>query len=186
MRSVDILRDEHTGVLTVLDQLERAVQAAESGRPVPADIFGDVQEFFAVFVDRCHHTKEEQALFPMLGPSGTALVKQLEDEHGTGRRLARAYADAVINYAADPTAAPGLARAAREYAAFLRGHIEIETAQLFPLMEGTLTPDEDDEVFREFDEIEEKQIGPGTHERLHGMIDSLAPRIDAVPATAVR
>jgi hemerythrin-like domain-containing protein len=184
MRSVETLQDEHTGVLTVLEQLERAVDAAERGSPVPAAVFSDIGEFFAVFVDRCHHAKEEQAVFPLLGPDGTAVIRRLEAEHGTGRRLARAYADAVVSYAAYPAAAPGLARAAREYSAFLRRHIEVETFDLFPLMARTLTPEEDDELVREFDEIEEKQIGPGTHERLHGMIDSLAPRIDAVPTAA--
>jgi hemerythrin-like domain-containing protein len=186
MRGVETLQDEHTGVLTVLTQLDRAVDAAERGLPVPAAIFSDIQEFFAVFVDRCHHTKEEQAVFPLLGPDGAALIERLEAEHDTGRRLARAYTDAVIDYAAEPAAAPGLARAARDYGAFLRRHIEIEATELFPLMARTLTAEEDDRLVREFDEIEEKQIGPGTHERLHGMIDSLAPRIDGVSAGGAR
>jgi hemerythrin-like domain-containing protein len=186
MRGVETLRDEHTGVLTVLAQLDRAVDAAERGRPVPAAIFSDIQEFFAVFVDRCHHAKEEQAVFPLLGPAGVALSQRLEEEHVTGRRHAGAYADAVAGYAASPATAPDLARAAREYAALLRHHIELETAELFPLMERVLTAAEDDALIRAFDEIEEQQIGPGTHERLHGMIDTLAPRIDSVGAGAER
>jgi hemerythrin-like domain-containing protein len=182
MRGIETLQDEHTGVLTVLTQLDRAVDAAQRGSPVPAAIFSDIQEFFAVFVDRCHHAKEEQALFPLLGPAGAALSERLEEEHVTGRRLARAYADAVAGYAASPATAPDLARAARDYAAFLRRHIELETSELFPLMERTLTAAQDDALVRKFDEIEEQQIGPGTHERLHGMIDTLAPRIDRVSA----
>jgi hypothetical protein len=50
MLTIETLRDEHTGILTVLEQLELAVAAAEHGASVPADVFADVQEFFAVFV----------------------------------------------------------------------------------------------------------------------------------------
>ena len=50
MRTIDTLRDEHAGVLLVLDELKRAVSAAERGAPVPVEVFRDIQEFFAVFV----------------------------------------------------------------------------------------------------------------------------------------
>jgi hemerythrin-like domain-containing protein len=55
----------------------------------------------------------------------------------------------------------------------------LETEQLFPLIERNLSAREDAVAVREFERIEEEQIGPGTHERLHGMIAALAPRIDA-------
>jgi hypothetical protein len=35
------------------DELEQALV------PVPVDVFRDIQEFFDVFEDRCHHAKEE-------------------------------------------------------------------------------------------------------------------------------
>src|SRR5262245_24317508 len=48
MEAIEVLCEEHEGVLTVLNQLERAMSAAERGVPIPADIFGDIQEFFLV------------------------------------------------------------------------------------------------------------------------------------------
>lgn len=185
MLTTETLRDEHNGVLAVLDQLERAVTAAEGSAAIPAPLFADIQEFFAIFVDRCHHGKEEGAVFPALGAAGAMLQARLEDEHAIGRRLAQTYAAAVARYAqADMAAITALSAAARAYAAFLRRHIALETDELFPLIERTFTLAGDAEVVREFETIEEEQIGPGTHERLHGMIAALAPRIDAALAGA--
>jgi hemerythrin-like domain-containing protein len=178
MKTIDTLRDEHNGVLFVLDQLEHAASAAERGTAVPKDVFADVQEFFAIFVDTCHHGKEESELFPRLTtPAGRALVERLEAEHVTGRRLAGAYALAAQAYRPGVAETGALlAAAARDYAAFLRGHIAAETDELFRATEALAAQDE--EVFDAFERVEEERIGPGTHERLHGMIGGLAARIE--------
>lgn len=184
MRTIDTLHAEHDGVLTVLEQLERAVAATEAGTAVPADVFCEIEEFFRVFVDRCHHGKEETSVFPALGAAGKPLVDKLEQDHGTGRTLARAYAAAVEGYRpTDQGTVHGLAVAARAYATFLRAHIALETAELFPLMERTFTADQDAALEQAFEEIEEQRIGPGTHERLHQMIGTLGPRIAAACGT---
>lgn len=183
MNTVATLQAEHNGVLAVLEQLERAIAAAEDGTPVPPDVFIDIREFFAIFVDQCHHTKEEKALFPALGERGAELANRLEAEHSAGRALAARFAAAVDAYAASPGAAAQLAAAARAYDDFLRRHIDLETVELLPLAER-LPAGEDAAVAEAFDRIEQEELGPGTHERLHAMIDTLAPRIDAAIAAA--
>jgi hemerythrin-like domain-containing protein len=178
MQTIETLRAEHEGVLEVLRQLDRAADAAERGSPVPVDVFGDIQEFFAVFVDRCHHGKEEAELFPRLEQRGVReIVDRLETEHVTGRRLAAAYAEAAREYVPGDAASGGrLAAAAREYAAFLRAHIDLENTELFAATEALAADDQ--AIVDAFERIEEEKIGPGTHERLHGMIGSLGKRID--------
>ncbi|MGI8913117.1 MAG: hemerythrin domain-containing protein, partial [Chloroflexota bacterium] len=165
-------------VLAVLDNLERGVGAAAGGSPVPADIFADIQEFFTIFVDRCHTSKEEVEVFSRLDADrDAAVVSSLELEHRSGRDLAAAYGDAVRAYVPGNVAsAVRLAAAARQYGSLLRKHIEHENRELFPVMERTLTAD-DEQLVKAFDRIEEEQIGAGTHERLHGMIDTLPARL---------
>ncbi|MBI3978699.1 MAG: hemerythrin domain-containing protein [Chloroflexi bacterium] len=179
MEAIRTLQDEHNGVLYVLDQLDRAAGAAERGKPVPADVFADIQEFFTVFVDRCHHGKEETAVFPRLSAPAAALVRQLEAEHERGRDLAAAYRDAARSYMpGDAASGLRLATAAHDYAAFLRTHIDLENRELFPIIEQQLARD-DQAVAEAFERIEIEKIGPGTHERLHDMIGGLAARITA-------
>lgn len=178
MQAVEVLRAEHDGVLAVLDRLERAATAAEWGVAVPQDVFIDIQEFFGVFVDRCHHGKEEAELFPRLvGGTNATIVQALAQEHDSGRRLAATYAAAVRSYApGDRRSGARLARASRDYAAHLRAHIERETLELFPAMEASWAAD-DDRLVAAFERIEQQQIGAGTHERLHAMIETLPVRI---------
>jgi hemerythrin-like domain-containing protein len=185
MQTTETLRAEHEGVLVVLEQLERAVAAAERGALVPGDIFRDVQEFFTVFVDRCHHGKEETELFPQLATRGSgALVERLEGDHALGRQLAAGYGQAVDAYTpGDPAAAAQLAATARHYAAFLREHIDLETRQLLPAVESTLA-DHDQALNEAFERIEVERIGAGTHERLHEMIEGLGQRIDPYVGSA--
>ena len=186
MKTVETLRAEHEGVLTVLAQLDRAVAAAEQGVPVPRAIFADIQEFFITFVDHCHHGKEEAEIFPRLEHGATAaLMAQLDEEHTEGHDLAARYIAAVGGYLpGDAASGARLAAAARGYADFLRRHIELEDRELFPAIEASLAG-ADDELVAAFDRIEAEVIGPGTHERLHGMIDSLAGRIDPYVAAPV-
>ena len=107
---------------------------------MPADIFCDIQEFFVVFVDRCHHGKEEAELFPRLeAHSSDTLGRGLEEEHTLGRQLAAAYGEEADAYTPGQiTTAARLASAARAYADFLREHIELETRELCPAVEATL------------------------------------------------
>jgi hemerythrin-like domain-containing protein len=178
MKATGVLRAEHNAALVVLHELEQAATAAAEGAPVPAEVFQDIQEFLATFVDRCHHGKEEAEIFPRLVATGAAdLVQRLEAEHATGRALAAAYAGAVQAYRPGNAASGApLAAAARAYATHLRVHVDRETRELLPAMERTLVIE--DEVLAEvFERIETERIGPGTHERLHAMIEGLAERI---------
>lgn len=175
METINTLQTEHNAVLYVLDRLEEATEAAASGQLVPNDVFTDIEEFFRVFVDRCHHGKEETVLFPKL--IGTGLPQALEAEHAQGRQLATAYAGAVDSYIpGNRASAVALQRSAADYAALLREHIERENAGLFPAIERELSL-QDQALVGAFEEIETERIGAGTHERLHGMIETLAGRI---------
>ena len=175
METTDTLQTEHNAVLYVLDQLMQATSAAAAGQAVPADVFTDVGEFFRVFVDKCHHGKEETVLFPRLSDAG--MRQTLQAEHDHGRQLAKAYAAAVVGYVPGDTAAAALVqRAANEYASLLRQHIARETACLLPTVERELAAD-DNELAEAFERIETERIGAGTHERLHGMIETLPGRV---------
>ena len=74
MEATNTLQVEHNAVLYVLDEVEQAASSAASGQAVPKDVFTDVEEFFRVFVDRCHHSKEEMVLFPRLTSSALPRV----------------------------------------------------------------------------------------------------------------
>ena len=180
-----ILFEEHTAISTVLDYLDRAVAALERGRPVDAGIFRDLDDFFTLFVGRCHHGKEEQLLFPVLGgsPDEVALVQGLEKEHEYGVELAAAYGAAAQEYAVcGLEAAAPLVATARAYAEALRRHIARENADLLPRAARAQSPAKGRDLVAAFERYEDEIMGVGTHERLHHMIDTLGPRLTACGA----
>lgn len=180
-----ILLQEHAAISAVLDYLERAVAALERGQAVDPTLFRDLEDFFTLFVGRCHHGKEEQLLFPALdaSPEMATLVQRLEQEHEQGEDLAAAFATASRAYATHGSEAAGpLIAASRAYAAALRQHIALENAELLPYAAYAAAPETRQRLVDTFERYEDEVMGVGTHERLHRMIDTLEPRLAACGA----
>jgi hemerythrin-like domain-containing protein len=185
MQTIDILSAEHNATLHVLTLLEQAATAAAAGQPVPKDVFTDFQGFITIFVDRCHHGKEETVIFPRLAKrTAPPVLQELASEHVQHRTYAIVFASAVYAYVpGDSATGATLAIAAHRYAALLCQHIERETSQLFPLLQQFLSED-DTQLAALFDRFEEEQIGLGTHEQLHRMIEAFPKRL--APWASVR
>ncbi len=183
MRSAtSVLRNEHTAILAMLEAAEEAARRAEEGTIPNAQTLAGLLEFFKIFVDHCHHAKEEQLLFPALerkgmsrsgGPIGVMLY-----EHEKGRVLIRQMSDswkAATN--GDANAAHTWVAAVRSYAALLQSHIAKENDILFVMADRVLSEAEQSDLVRAFDKLETEQIGEGTHERLHASIHKLSSEL---------
>ena len=96
MTPAEQLKEEHQGILLMLRILEKV--AAKLGAKGKLDLkhLERIVEFFRVFVDKCHHGKEEDLLFPEMekagvpkeqGPIGVMLA-----EHQQGRGYIRGMA----------------------------------------------------------------------------------------------
>ena len=65
MKATEQLKNEHEAVKLMMKILDAACGNLKAGnKPQVAD-FEDMIDFLKVFVDRCHHGKEEQILFPV-------------------------------------------------------------------------------------------------------------------------
>ncbi len=167
-----ILRKEHEAIERMLGAAEQFATKLERGETVQGPLIEDISEFFAVFVDKCHHSKEEEFLFPTLAKKGMPVdggpIGVMLHEHEEGRALARRLAELAKAYGAgDATAGKEWAAAARRHARLLREHIQKENGVLFPMAEGLLSPAEEEAMTANFARMEEEKIGHGTHERLH-------------------
>jgi len=176
--AIDILRDEHKAILGMLDATEEAARQMQQQKDVAPEILSGLLEFFQVFADRCHHGKEEDCLFPQLekrgmprdgGPIGVMLY-----EHDQGRALIRKMAEASEIFAAGRKEA-GLqwTEAALSYTALLRSHIAKENDVLFVLADRLLSGSDQANLVDAFESIEINNLGAGTHERLHRLMDKL-------------
>jgi len=177
------LTAEHEAVRTTLEVLRRIGREIEgAGAIVQGADIDHLLEFFAVFVDRCHHGKEEKVLFPALRETGAdpegGLLDQLLDEHQKGRVLVREMASALERYRKEGTAseATRFVRAAGAYGDLLAAHVEREDRRLFPVIEQSLSSEALSSVQQGFDRIETEEVGAGKHEAFHRMLDDLGAR----------
>jgi hemerythrin-like domain-containing protein len=174
MTPTEELRHEHEVVLLVLQGAEKMTAPTE--RPGRGTL-GEMIEFFANFVDRCHHTKEEKYLFPKLeergvphhgGPIGVML-----DEHDRGRSLVAAMKEGIDGSQSEPVPA-SVKESLLEYVHLLRAHIEKENNVLFVMAEKVLTQDEQQALSKAFAKVEAEEMGEGVHEKYHQLAHRLA------------
>lgn len=190
MRPTEILSQEHRVIEQVLLVLDKMAETAFTRRTLDVADARDAVEFLRTFADRCHHGKEEERLFPMMErcglprDAGPTAVMRSEHEIGRGhvRRMDAAAAD-FEKGAAD--AADRFAFEARGFVELLRDHIAKEDQVLFPLADRMLTEAQQQELLGDFHHVESHDLGPGTHERLAGLAESLCRRY-GVTAEAAR
>jgi hemerythrin-like domain-containing protein len=176
--ATNVLRHEHEAILKMLDVTEKVANRLERGEAVRQEVLANLQEFFRLFADQCHHGKEEDLLFPLLeqkgiprtgGPIGVML-----HEHEEGRSLIRQMGEAAETAKSGVAGASSRwAGAARGYAGLLRGHIEKEDNVLFMMADRVLSPREQEQLAEDFEKLEVDKMGVGTHERLHAMMDKM-------------
>ena len=180
MKASEVLMNEHRAVERVLKVLERSANQLDAGETVPASFFEDSLDFLRNFADKCHHGKEETALFPAMAKAGVPVeqgpIGVMLAEHEQGRSYIKAMADALEGYKrGDRAARSRLTESARGYAALLTQHIRKEDTILFPIADQVLSDATQQDLVVEFDRIESEHIGPGVHEHYHQMIDELDP-----------
>lgn len=179
MQPIKDLKMEHDAVQVTLRILDNICQRIENhGNELEIQHMDQLLDFFRVFVDQCHHGKEEELLFPALEAIGVSNkggpIELMLHEHQQGREYVRAMADAVYQFKkGDWTAADGFVKTAREYINLLNQHIDKENNVLFPLAEKHLSKEELARLSEGFELIETKKIGIGRHDEFHKMLDDL-------------
>jgi len=177
MKATGQLRDEHEGVRMMLAILEKVCGKLETVGSIDNEHFDGILEFLKVFVDKCHHAKEEELLFPALIAAGIpeeGPIAVMLREHETGRGYVGAMGRARASYAVGDKSSSGeIIQNAQAYISLLRNHIEKENNVLFVMADGLLPEDIQDELLRGFEKIEEERIGTGKHEEFHGLIRKL-------------
>ncbi len=181
MRPTDILRHEHQVVLLVLEGAERIARDIDAGKAIPIADLEQMLDFFRNFVDRCHHGKEEELLFPKMQerglPGNAGPLPVMRHEHEEGRQFARNIASAVATAKmGEPEAQRTLPEYLRGYAELLRAHIAKEDNVLFPMADRILEDSDQAELSEAFDKVESEEMGEGVHEQYHQLAHRLAKR----------
>jgi hemerythrin-like domain-containing protein len=144
-------------------------------------------EFFTVFVDKCHHGKEERILFPALEKSGIpnegGPIQVMLEEHETGRTLLKQIKDDLQSLKSNQTQKyqeriqERIKENISEYLELLERHIQKGNNVLFVMADMHLDGKTQEKIFEEFEDFEIKEIGSGKHDEFHKMINEMKSKI---------
>jgi hemerythrin-like domain-containing protein len=173
------LRSEHGGVGRMLRIMDAMALRLRAGEQVAVDDLSQSIEFLRVFVDQCHHTKEEDLLFPAMRAAGMASAEEtivtLLADHVRGREAVARIAAATQRLAdAEEAASVELAEATTEYTGLLRAHILREEGDCFTPADHELSPATQEELAEGYERIERDVVGEGRHEAFHALLDRLS------------
>ncbi len=139
-----ILQTEHrrySAVLHCLDNLVR--EAEETGAPPNFELLHAILDYVSQFLDRFHHPKEDEFLFPLLKkrcPEANQLLADLGRQHLEGYTMMAELEQLLENYELDGEGAFAAFRdAARAYIDFERAHLRTEEQKVLPLARRYLT-----------------------------------------------
>jgi hemerythrin-like domain-containing protein len=135
--AIDLLKDEHLAIASVLFSLRAATHRIRAGGPPDFRLLRALVDYVVAFPERLHHPKEERYLFAALVArcrEAKPLVAALEAEHAEGAARIAALVDALVGYAAgDGAAFPPFADAVEAYVEFHWRHMAKEEDVLLPL-----------------------------------------------------
>jgi hemerythrin-like domain-containing protein len=178
MKPTEQLKAEHEGVKLMLEILNVVCEKLKSGQELNQEHFAKMLEFLKVFVDKCHHGKEEDLLFPALeeagiqkegGPIGVMLM-----EHNQGRGYVKGMSEAFDKFKkGDRNASAKIVENGESYIALLTQHIYKENNVLFFMADKVLSKTIQDNLEEEFEKLEVERIGLGKHEEFHKLLHRL-------------
>ncbi len=175
MKPSEQLKAEHEAVLVMLAVLEKICGKLEQGEKIPETHIPNILEFFQVFVDKCHHAKEEEFLFPAYQSAGVlnegGPIAVMLAEHQEGRQAIAGMKTGLESLKKEGP--KKFISYARQYMALLTSHIQKENEILFPMGDSMLPANRQKNILQDFDQLEETRIGEGKHEAFHKMIENL-------------
>lgn len=179
MTATSDLRSEHQGVGRMLGIMDAMAGIARDGGRLDVGDLTQMIEFLRVFVDKCHHAKEEQLLFPAIAAANLTAVQATVDilmaEHAQGREAVAAIASATERLeAGDDTANAEFATLLPSYTHLLHAHIRREENDCFGPADRELPAAVQAQLDAGYDRIERDVVGEGIHEAFHALLDRMS------------
>lgn len=178
MMPTEDLINEHNEIKEMLSVMSKIARNIESGQDFDTGDIEKIIDFLRIFADKCHHGKEETALFPALvlagipqdnGPIGVML-----QEHNIGRGYVNGLIAGVEDLKNNFVNCKGLIAAClTNYVNLLQNHIQKEENILFPMANKVLDKQIQNEVFNQFRIIEEDVLGYGVHDQYQELLKQL-------------
>jgi hemerythrin-like domain-containing protein len=154
------LRQDHDLIEKVVKSMETTVSLLQEGKTIPESILMPVIDFTKNFMDVCHHSKEENSLFPALEKTGMPTtmgpIAMMLMEHEMSRQYAKKIEYSAATYLKSGDATQ-LIVDMNEYSEHISQHLWKENNRLFMMAEARLQYVAE-QVDKELNQIEETKL----------------------------
>ena len=171
------LRRDHDLIEKVIKAMESTIQLLNDGKQIPESILLPVIDFSKNFTDVCHHSKEENSLFPALEQAGMPRnmgpIAMMLMDHERSREIGKDMENSAKNYISSGNSIK-LISDMQQYVEHITEHLWKENNRLFMMAEARLQY-VSKKVDNELNEIEEsklKEIGK-TREHYEQLAETL-------------
>ena len=161
MRPEENLREDHGRIMKLFAAWQKILGDLDHADQAMPEALAKCINSVEVFIDRRHHGKEDEILFPAMAssknPETTRLIQDLRSEHQTGRSLLKAI-KLEFKASVEPNGSPaGLIQLCQRYIDLFRKHIRRENAQLLPLIKNCISTEARERIAAEFEQYDRDQ-----------------------------
>ncbi len=158
--STTSLRRDHELIEKVIKAMESTIQLLNDGKQIPESILLPVIDFSKNFTDVCHHSKEENSLFPALEQAGMphhmGPIAMMLIDHEHSRKIGKEMETSAKNYILTGDSKK-LITDMQQYVEHITEHLWKENNKLFMMAEARLQY-VSQKVDKELNEIEESKL----------------------------
>ena len=158
--SLASLRRDHDLIEKVIKAMESTIQLLNDGKQIPESILLPVIDFSKNFTDVCHHSKEENSLFPALEQAGMPRnmgpIAMMLMDHERSREIGKEMESSAKDYISSGNYTK-LISDMQQYVEHITEHLWKENNRLFMMAEARLQY-VSKKVDNELNEIEESKL----------------------------
>lgn len=172
------LRRDHELIEKVIKAMESTIQLLNDGKQIPESILLSVIDFSTNFTDVCHHSKEENSLFPALEQAGMphnmGPIAIMLMDHERSRELGKEMESSAKNYISSGDSTK-LINDMQQYVEHITEHLWKENNKLFMMAEARLqyVSKKIDQELNEIEKTKLKETGK-TREHFEQLAETLS------------
>jgi len=163
------LRKDHDLIEKVVKAMESTIQLLNDGKQIPESILLPVIDFSKNFTDVCHHSKEENSLFPALEEAGMPRnmgpIAMMLIDHERSRELGKEMENSAKIYISTGDSVK-LINDMQQYVEHITEHLWKENNKLFMMAEARLQY-VSKKIDKELNDIEESKLKETGKTRKH-------------------
>jgi hemerythrin-like domain-containing protein len=175
------LRRDHDLIEKVIKAMEATIQLLNDGKQVPESILNQVIDFSKNFTDVCHHSKEENVLFPALEQAGMPRnmgpIAMMLMDHERSREIGSHMEESAKEYLNSQNST-NLISYMKQYVEHVTEHLWKENNRLFMMAEARLQymSAKVDKDLVNFEESKLKETGK-TREHYEKLVENITENI---------